>query len=320
MLRTMQPGGPVAAVDGSPAPEMQPGRQGMPAVESPGQLSSGSASSAMKPLVDDVGQVAAPPARDVSVAAGDLLSLSDAPTQAEADTAEAAPAAQLSAGAAEHDADQDKQVRQALECALPCIADCLHPWRFETYLMTRLDSTWCAGRRAMWHTSRTSRCSVLRQGPVLCNTPEPVQAPAAADDGSLAFDGQPARQDSGVAAAEPLQQVTAEHVQSALTPLVDDVGESAAAPVVADASVAAFSEQGLSSMSPQEADKADAIPAAQPVALPQLNGQTEDEQAQVTMCSFLRPQRRVHSAPMHLPVQISISDVRHTWLSCCRES
>ena len=118
---------------------------------------------------------------------------------------------------------------------------------------------------------RLIRCRALQQAPVL-RTTEPAEPPAA-DTGSLAFD----MQSSGRAVA----------LRSLPSLPVDDSGNLAAPPAEADAGVTIFSREGLGSKPPHEAETAEAMPAAQPVAVPPTVEHGEHEQTQVIFCALL---------------------------------
>lgn len=117
VLRTTEP---ISTLTGGAGPALNkpPARQGMfGGLGEPSEPPiSDSAGSTLTPLVDAIGEAAAPPLADVSVAAGDKVGLTDAPTQAEPDTAEAAPVAQLVARAVEQNSNRDEQVRQVVNC------------------------------------------------------------------------------------------------------------------------------------------------------------------------------------------------------------
>ena len=119
MLRTTEPQVAVACGDGSPAPSEQSAKGdsiAVRAVDSSEPSSSGPASSALTPSVDGIGEASAPPLADVGIAANVQPGLMGVLTHTEADTAEAAPAAQPAA--AEPDGDLHKQVQQASDYAL----------------------------------------------------------------------------------------------------------------------------------------------------------------------------------------------------------
>jgi len=68
-------------------------------------------------------------------------------------------------------------------------------------------------------------------------------------------------------AGDTAETASAEHVQSAYTPLADDVGESAG-PALADDTDAAPDQQGVPDAPSHEPDTAEASPSAQLVVLP----------------------------------------------------
>ena len=115
VLRTAEPISTLA----SPAPDKPPARQGMfGRLGDPSEPPSlAPASSALTPLVADVGKAPAPPLGEVSVAACDEVGLTDAPAHADPD------AAQPVAGANEQDSNRNEQVFHSL-CSPT--ADCLH--------------------------------------------------------------------------------------------------------------------------------------------------------------------------------------------------
>lgn len=103
---------------------------------------------------------------------------------------------------------------------------------------------------------------------MLRTTAEPGTVPPPdADDGSHAVDMQSTREGIAMGATGSFEPPGAAHVQGTSPLPVEDSGQPAAPPVVAGEGVAAFSQQGVSSMPPQGVDTAEVMPAAQPVTV-----------------------------------------------------